>query len=531
MPKRIVTDRNHIFPFSFRVCRKNRYDPSTYEKEIYKGFGLNHKSTTTSIYVSALNSTGKSSVCQPIGEAISLLKDIIISADKGTPIAIYKIDSSQTRSFIEINIPQDYRDNGVVPEDLYRYRVLKTSNGNIVINAIDGNDWLMQDDFQINGEMHYHPLTKLLPIFTLLLIEHKVLVPDFSNTIENFARNPTIEAFVRIHEDFYNIYKNDEYQVLYDDISYYKNVLSDLSEKSFHEKVIVNTINQNPVTKKHVIIKQFDKNTFTQEQQRYIPKLPSEIKLPEEYRSFCNAVFDGAATAILFHGPSGTGKSMLCKLICQTINLPVMQTINCSENLDEFIFGKYIPKEEKIIFHENPITEAVRNGGSVIFEELNFAKPQQLAFMHSLLDDNGFITLDDGSIIKRHPNFRLFATMNDGYFGTKELNQATLNRFNYIKEVPELSDEAIKNMLAARVPQYASLVDQMLQVYKSIKSKAESEDIDIVISPRNLENWAKIAQYEGFITAAKSTILPVAKMDRKLEQAILGIINTHKWAA
>lgn len=121
--------------------------------------------------------------------------------------------------------------------------------------------------------------------------------------------------------------------------------------------------------------------------------------------------------------------------------------------------------------------------------------------------------------------------MNDGYFGTKELNQATLNRITYIKEVPELCDEAIKNMLKAHIPQFAKYVDQILQVYKGIKAKAQEEDINITISPRNLENWAKIAQYEGFITAAKSTIIPVAKMDRKLEDAIMAIIQTHKWAA
>ncbi|MCQ2536248.1 MAG: hypothetical protein MJ110_04675, partial [Lachnospiraceae bacterium] len=70
-----------------------------------------------------------------------------------------------------------------------------------------------------------------------------------------------------------------------------------------------------------------------------------------------------------------------------------------------------------------------------------------------------------------------------------------------------------------------------ITVYKGIKAKAEEEEIDITISPRNLENWVKIAQYEGFIAAAESTIIPVAKMDRKLESAIRGLINVHKWAA
>ena len=34
-------------------------------------------------------------------------------------------------------------------------------------------------------------------------------------------------------------------------------------------------------------------------------------------------------------------------------------------------------------------TKAIREGGAVVFEEINFAKPQYLAFLNSLLDDNG----------------------------------------------------------------------------------------------------------------------------------------------
>ena len=115
---------------------------------------------------------------------------------------------------------------------------------------------------------------------------------------------------------------------------------------------------------------------------------------------------------------------MSCKLVCQSIGLPIMETINCTENLDEFVLGKYIPQDDKIVFRESFVTRAIRDGGAVVFEEINFAKPQYLAFLNSLLDDNGFVRLDNGDVVRRHPNFRFFATMNLGYFGTKELNQA-----------------------------------------------------------------------------------------------------------
>ena len=206
-----------------------------------------------------------------------------------------------------------------------------------------------------------------------------------------------------------------------------------------------------------------------------------------------------------------------------------MQTVNCTENLDEFILGKFLPEGDKIVFSESYVTKAIRYGGAIIFEEINFARPQHLAFLNSLLDDNGFVLLDNGERVKRHKNFRFFATMNLGYYGTKELNQALYNRFNAVFELSELPDDAIRRMLIARVPECAEQTDSLLSVYHKLKKKINNEELDMVISPRNIENWARLAKYEGYIQAAEKTIIPVAKCDRSVEEAFRGIIMLYKW--
>jgi midasin (ATPase involved in ribosome maturation) len=206
-----------------------------------------------------------------------------------------------------------------------------------------------------------------------------------------------------------------------------------------------------------------------------------------------------------------------------------MDVINCTENLDEFVLGKFIPEEDRIVFKESYTAKAIRHGGAVVFEEINFAKPQYLSFLNSLLDDNGFVRLDNGEVVRRHPNFRFFATMNLGYFGTKELNQALYNRFNIVVELASLADEAIVKMLVARIPECKDKTDKILGVYHKLKKKIESEELDIVISPRNLENWVRLAKYEGYIAAAEKTIIPIAKCDRVLENTIRGILVLYKW--
>jgi midasin (ATPase involved in ribosome maturation) len=280
---------------------------------------------------------------------------------------------------------------------------------------------------------------------------------------------------------------------------------------------------------KKVDIDTFSSDQFSEEASRYIPDLPKEFQLDVQMSSVVNAVVHGDALAVLLHGPAGTGKTIACKLICEKAKLPLIETINATENLDEFVLGKYLPEDDKIIFKESFVTKAIRDGGAVVFEEINFAKPQYLAFLNSLLDDNGFVRIDNGEVVKRHENFRFFATMNMGYFGTKELNQALFNRFNIVVELDELSDASIERMLLARVPQSKEYLTKILGVYHKLKKKIETDELDVVLSPRNLENWAKLAKYEGYLLSAEKTIIPIAKNDRYFEKSIRDILMLYKW--
>ena len=73
-------------------------------------------------------------------------------------------------------------------------------------------------------------------------------------------------------------------------------------------------------------------------------------------------------------------------------------------------------------------------------------------------------------------------------------------------------------------------IKKIISVYHKIQKKIEAEELDVVISPRNLENWARLAKYEGYMLAAEKSIIPIAKCDRILEQAIRGILVLYKWS-
>lgn len=512
--KNKIQDLN-LFKRAYKVVREN-------SNQIYRGFGFHHLSDVTQYYVHPNNQSfnGTTTLAQPIGEAIILFALMMKRIAEEQPIGDFFVLDDEDRVFLSIDIPSEYRENGVVEGDIFSYRALLEEE-KISIAAYRQDGSLIEADME-----HLRPLYKLLPIFMVLLASEVERSEDFRILFDSFWEDPVADEFVNLHEDFYQNHKMEEHIIEYRDLSDV-----DISQyRSYSQRYQVILENKRELKELHEFaVQPFSKEVFSLKQREFIPRLSKEFILSKELNSICNAVSSGDMLSVLLHGPAGTGKTMSCKLICQAIGLPIMETINCTENLDEFVLGKYIPQEEKIIFKESFVTEAIRNGGAVIFEEINFAKPQHLAFLNSLLDDNGFVRLDNGEVVKRSPHFRFFATMNLGYFGTKELNQALYNRFNGIVEISSLADEDILRMLTMRVPECTSFAPKMLSVYHKLKKKFESEELDIVISPRNLENWARLAKYEGYIKSAEKTIIPVAKCDRAVEESIRGILMLYKW--
>ncbi len=507
----------NIFKSAYKVKREN-------SDEIYRGFGFKHHSDVTQYYVHPNNQSfkGTTTLCQPIGEAIALLSLLLMRLTTGRGDVqgdIYASDDLST-VYLEVHPSDDWRSEGVIGSELATYRALVTED-EIHFGAYSSLGALLSGNME-----HLHPLYKLLPCFAGLLAREMMVDDGIKTLLMDYIENPAADTFVNIHEDFYQNHKLDEYDLFYEDICGFD--LTDFTVFSASYCVIKDNLKAYEEPVKSRIIG-FPMHAFETQYRQFIPHLSLEFMLPSALTSACNAIAASDVLSLLLHGPAGTGKTMSCKLICQAIGLPLMDTVNCTENLDEFVLGKFIPEEDKIIFKESYVAKAIRSGGAVVFEEINFAKPQYLAFLNSLLDDNGFVRLDNGEVIRRHRNFRFLATMNLGYFGTKELNQALYNRFHCIVEIAALSDASIYRMLVTRVPECESVVEKLLGVYHKVKKKIEAEDLDIVISPRNLENWARLAKYEGYLHAAEKTILPIAKCDRVLEQAIRSIIILYKW--
>lgn len=141
-------------------------------------------------------------------------------------------------------------------------------------------------------------------------------------------------------------------------------------------------------------------------------------------------------------GPAGTGKTTEFKIVGANEEIPVyVLSFTANSQEDDFI-SSFIPNTGteggNFLLKRSVFTYAFEHGGIVILDEINYAHPNVLSAFHSALDDTAVIVLDDGTVIKRSPNFRCVATMNPNYAGTNKLNAAFLDRFDHF-EWPRLS--------------------------------------------------------------------------------------------
>jgi MoxR-like ATPase len=79
--------------------------------------------------------------------------------------------------------------------------------------------------------------------------------------------------------------------------------------------------------------------------------------------------------------------------------------------------------------------------------------------------------------IDLRPETRFIATMNYGYAGTRDLNEALTSRFAVL-DMPVISEENLQKLISRRYPAISVKIrDQLVKLYGELERKAESAEI------------------------------------------------------
>lgn len=184
-----------------------------------------------------------------------------------------------------------------------------------------------------------------------------------------------------------------------------------------------------------------------------------------------------AGENLLLVGPKATGKNVLAENLTAAFGRPGWD-ISFYINTDAAsLIGTDTFENGEVKLRRGPICRCAEEGGFGVLDEINMAKNESLAVLHATLDFRRVIDVPGYDRIVLHDATRFIATMNYGYAGTREINEALASRFMVIN-MPVISEENLLKLLARQFPtlkkEYAV---QLSGLFQDIRKKCDSAEI------------------------------------------------------
>ena len=175
------------------------------------------------------------------------------------------------------------------------------------------------------------------------------------------------------------------------------------------------------------------------------------------YAYYGKEIWEQALTAILcgknllLAGGKATGKNVLAQNLAALFLRP-MWNISLHVNTDAAsLVGTDTFQEGKVTFRPGPVYQCGEQGGFGVLDEINMAKNEALAVMHAVLDFRRSVDVPGYGSLTLRPETRFIATMNYGYAGTREMNEALASRFAVIS-MPTISQDNLERLLSTQYP-------------------------------------------------------------------------------
>lgn len=215
---------------------------------------------------------------------------------------------------------------------------------------------------------------------------------------------------------------------------------------------------------------------------------PVEEKLKKRIQTpmlpyYGKETFEMAAAAllqgenILLTGTKATGKNILAENLAYVFGRPSWN-ISFHVNMDSSaLIGTDTFRNNEVQLRTGPVYDCAVGGGFGIFDEVNMAKNDAVSVLHATLDYRRILDVPGYEKIELNDATRFIGTMNYGYAGTRELNEALVSRFLVI-EMPSPTEETLTRILSDLFPDFKPEgLKQICGVFLDLQKKADNNEI------------------------------------------------------
>lgn len=194
-------------------------------------------------------------------------------------------------------------------------------------------------------------------------------------------------------------------------------------------------------------------------------------------------ILEVAATAILqgenllLAGPKATGKNVLAENLSYIFGRP-SYNISFHVNTDSGdLIGTDTFRNNQVELRKGSIYRCAEEGGFGVLDEINMAKNDAVSVLHATLDYRRTIDVPGYDKIDLHPAARFIGTMNYGYAGTRELNEALVSRFLVI-DMPAQTKESLLFIMKTMFPDiHENASEQFVGLFLDLQTKCLNGEI------------------------------------------------------
>ncbi|MGI6094755.1 MAG: AAA family ATPase [Lachnospiraceae bacterium] len=180
---------------------------------------------------------------------------------------------------------------------------------------------------------------------------------------------------------------------------------------------------------------------------------------------------------LLLTGGKATGKNVLAENLAYIFGRPSYNvSFHVNTNSGDLI-GTDTFVNNQVELRKGSIYQCARYGAFGILDEINMAKNDAVSVLHASLDYRRSIDVPGYEKIDLHEATRFIGTMNYGYAGTKELNEALVSRFQVI-DMPAQTEETLTYILEKQFPDMkAEARRQWIGLFLDLQLKASNGEI------------------------------------------------------
>ncbi len=180
---------------------------------------------------------------------------------------------------------------------------------------------------------------------------------------------------------------------------------------------------------------------------------------------------------LLLTGAKATGKNVLAENLAWIFRRPSYNISFHVNTSSSELIGTDTFEDNQVKLRKGSIYLCAEYGGFGILDEVNMAKNDAVSVLHSTLDYRRSIDVPGYDKIQIHPAARFIGTMNYGYAGTKELNEALVSRFMVI-DMPAQNKETLLKILKRYFPDAAEeAMEQVAGLFLDLQLKAQNGEI------------------------------------------------------